>query len=674
MSTLTISALFCAFVAIAFAIITASKSTTEKRYRWFSIMCLELALWNLFFFFSRTFYSALLERIHLLMTLILAPTSGYFLLQLTEKIDQKQPTFIKTQTLGYSVGIILALGFFLPDNKLFWFKHGSYTYAVFVIGYAFFLLAQNLRKASLGIQEKKRQTYLIAGGIFTLLMLIFDQLSESGFPLPALGNVVLVIYLYFIYQTITRRKVLDLEDLTAKGVLFFILSAILTIIYVILVSWVEGSALFLFNTFVASFVILILFEPVKTLTQKVTYNFFLQGRLKTEEQLDRIKNILIDITNLNDLTHEVLVGLKNALKATQAHFFLLDPEGTKFKLIQSLAPDPSKVNVTEVLANHDFIKYLQRKNPLPASTYFLNREILEGSQGIKEKLLQATQMFSAFNTEVAFPFMLEGKILGFCTFTNELSDTAYSLQELRLLIPLSKQIAYTLKNLEIYDTMRERDRLATLGEMSAGLAHEIRNPLGAIKGAAQYLLPSTEQSSQNDFLKIIVDEVDRLNKVVTQFLTYAKPFQQNFIETDASELIKKSLQNMAASTPPSILISYEENSKLPLMMADPQQLNQVFLNLILNAFDAMPKGGKLKIHTKVVEPNIQIIFEDTGEGIVPENLKNLFIPFFTTKKEGSGLGLPICQKIIKAHQGNIKVESTLQKGTKFIMTFPYKKQ
>ena len=666
MNTLTISSLFCTFAALAFALVTAFKSTKEKQYRWFAILCTTISLWNLFFFFAHTFNSTLLERFHLLLTLFLAPCSAYFFLQI---IDQP-----KNFTLIYILGFLAALGIVLPPDKLWIFKYASYLYAVSIVSYAFFLLTQNLRHAKLGIQERKRHMYLVIGGWATLIMLIFDQLSEAEFPFPAIGNVILIIYLYFIYQTITKRKILDLEGLVAKGVLFSILAAILTLVYVILVSWVEGPALFLFNTFVASFVILILFESIKTLAEKITTQFFLKTRLKIEEKLENLQNNLIEISDLRDLVDTVLMGLKDSLKATQAHFFLLDPEGIKFKLIQSLEPDPSKTKVTEVPISHDFIKYIQKRTPQPISTYLINREIVEGGSSTpKERLKNTLQLFDIFPAECALPFILEGKMLGFCTFINEKSDIAYPLNELRLLTPVARQITHSLKNLEIYDKIRERDRLATLGEMSAGLAHEIRNPLGAIKGAAQYLQPTMENMAQNEFLKIIVDEVDRLNKVVTQFLNYAKPFQQSLTETNLDELLKKTLQTVTADMSSQIKFIYTADPQTPLVTVDPQHMNQVFLNLIRNALQAMPEGGELKVFLKPTKETVQIIFEDTGVGIAPENVKNLFIPFFTTKEEGSGLGLPICQKIIKAHNGTIQVESTLQKGTKFIITLPSKK-
>ncbi|MEK7791175.1 MAG: ATP-binding protein, partial [Deltaproteobacteria bacterium] len=531
--------------------------------------------------------------------------------------------------------------------------------------YAFYLLSRTLTYSQLGRQGRRKRISFIAAGLITLTMLISDRLSEMGLPLPAVGNLFLVFYIYFIYQTITKQKVLDLEDLTAKALLFFVLAAMLTLIYAILVAWVEGIALFFFNTFVASFVILILFEPIKSLIERGISQFFLKGRLKIENQLDGLKRSLLETSDLRDLAHHVLVGLKNIFQATQAHFFLLDREEIKFNLIQSLEIDPAKTKISEMMISHDFVKYLAGRNMKPSSAYFIHREIEEGAGLIRERLKNTFSLFQSLNAEVAFPFALDGKMLGFCTFINDRADEPYPSKDLELLIPLSGQIALSLKNLEIYERIRERDRLATVGEMAAGLAHEIRNPLGAIKGAAQYLMPTQENTQQNEFLRIIVNEVDRLNKIVSQFLNYAKPLSQNLTETDLSELLQSTLQIISRDLPDNVHLTYQSRSYFAVV--DPSLIQQVFLNIILNAIQAMPDGGELKISMRNIKKSVEMIFEDTGIGISEENLKKIFIPFFTTREGGTGLGLAISHKIVRAHQGNFHLESELRKGTKLIM-------
>ena len=673
MNTLTISAIFCAFAATTFAIVISAKSIKDKQYRWFAVFCSLIALWSLLFFFSRIFYSILFERFHLVATLLIGPVTLYFLIQFTETPQKAYQRLQPATNLVVLSGALLLLGVLLPDDILHWFKYSVHLYVIILISYAFYTLIDDLRKSKLSAKKRQKQIYLISSSMITFLALISNGFAEAGFPVPAMGHVFLIFFLYFIYQTITKQKVLDVEDLTAQGVLFFVLAAILTLIYAVLVSWVEGPALFIFNTFVASFVILILFDPIKSLIKRATSEFFLKGRLKTEKKLEAIQRAISETTDIRDLTHEVVVGLKDALGATQSHFFLVDREGLKFNLMKSLAPDPSKIHTTEIPIQHDFIKYLQRRYPQPSNIYFIHQEILErGRSTPKERLENTLKMFQSLPADVAFAFIIDGKMLGLCTFINETSDIPYSLSDFELLIPFSKQIALSLKNLEIYEKIRQRDRLAAVGEMAAGLAHEIRNPLGAIKGAAQYLQPVQDNSPQNEFLKIIVDETNRLNKVVTQFLNFANPTDQNFVETDVGELLKKTLQTASTDMPANIHLSTQFNSKTLFVMVDPERIKQVFLNMILNAIQAMPTGGELKVSLKDLKEEVQIIFEDTGVGIAPEDQKKLFIPFFTTREGGSGLGLPICQKIIRASHGAIKVESELRKGTKFIITLPHK--
>ena len=211
--------------------------------------------------------------------------------------------------------------------------------------------------------------------------------------------------------------------------------------------------------------------------------------------------------------------------------------------------------------------------------------------------------------------------------------------------------------------MKERERLASLGQMAAGLAHEIRNPLGSIKGAAQVLQPivqETNDASIKEFLNIIVEEVDRLNKIVSQFLDYARPYRGDPKPLDINDAVRKTLALMEKEGGHTgIEISTALFEGLPQVRADAEQLRQVFLNLSINAIQAMPQGGKLAVSSSLRRSTLrgataaflEVRFRDTGVGITAGDLKNLFIPFFTTKEKGTGLGLPISQRIVENHGG-----------------------
>jgi two-component system sensor histidine kinase HydH len=239
--------------------------------------------------------------------------------------------------------------------------------------------------------------------------------------------------------------------------------------------------------------------------------------------------------------------------------------------------------------------------------------------------------------------------------------------------------------------MKERDRLAALGEMAAGLAHEIRNPLGAIKGAAQYLDPRQLPAGDGEILGIIVDEVNRLDGVVAQFLEYSRPFPiagsgDRFQPTDLNDVIARTVKLLEPTLPPGVVLKVELGDGLPPINGDAEQLKQVFINLALNAVQAMPDGGTLSIRTRrpaqplemalsdalprYAADQVEVRFADTGAGI-PEDAKDrIFIPFYTTKTKGTGLGLAITQRIVKGHGGTIEVQSRLGEGTEFVLRFP----
>ncbi len=223
------------------------------------------------------------------------------------------------------------------------------------------------------------------------------------------------------------------------------------------------------------------------------------------------------------------------------------------------------------------------------------------------------------------------------------------------------------------DNVRRKDKLAAVGRVAAGLAHEIRNPLGAMRGAIQVLQSQTPpDTSQSSLMEIILRESDRLNKIITNFLTYARPRVSNFSETDVREAIKDTFTLLKHS--PDILDHHHLETELPdqpvLISADATQLKQIFWNLARNALGAMPTGGKLKISLQEINNRIRILFEDTGCGMSPEQVEKLFEPFSDSTTGGTGLGLSIVYQIVRDHHGTINVRSRENEGTTITVELP----
>jgi signal transduction histidine kinase len=270
---------------------------------------------------------------------------------------------------------------------------------------------------------------------------------------------------------------------------------------------------------------------------------------------------------------------------------------------------------------------------------------------------------------------------------------AFTPEEVGLLENLAVQIGVTIANSRIYARMKERDRLASLGAMAAGLAHEVKNPLGAIKGAAQLLDEGgPADPSSREFVGIILEEVDRLNHVVGSFLDYARPHAGNAVPIDINAAIRRTVQIMESQKQEDIVFSIELGENIPRAKIDPEQLRQVLINLIQNAVQAMNGRGQVTIATSArragrswaatpaadrnlprpLEPpsSIEISVRDTGPGIAQGVLKNLFVPFFTTKAQGTGLGLAISQSVVQNAGGTIQVHTNPETGTTFTVVLP----
>lgn len=227
---------------------------------------------------------------------------------------------------------------------------------------------------------------------------------------------------------------------------------------------------------------------------------------------------------------------------------------------------------------------------------------------------------------------------------------------------------------EIYqleEEIRRSDKLSAIGVMASGVAHEIRNPLGIVKTIAQ-TIKSSEGLSDTDFdgLEIIIEEVDRANGVIKEILNFSKIEKGELVTNNVFELINdviKITQKFAENN--LVLIDTDIDMSMYCLM-DVSKMKQVFMNLIMNAVDAMPNGGKVIITGKMQGDKVIIKVTDSGLGIPQDKIDNIFNPFYTTKDKGTGLGLSITHKIIKEHYGMINVSSTIGIGTEFIIELP----
>ncbi|MGD9823180.1 ATP-binding protein [Desulfobacter sp.] len=222
--------------------------------------------------------------------------------------------------------------------------------------------------------------------------------------------------------------------------------------------------------------------------------------------------------------------------------------------------------------------------------------------------------------------------------------------------------------------IKQKEKLAAVGILAAGVAHEVRNPLSSIKGYATYFSSLFDPKSDNKkAANIMAEEVDRVNRVISELLEFARPIQLELKKTRICELVDKALRLIKYEADPAgIKIISSVEPDLPEAEVDKDRLTQVLLNIFINAIQAMPSGGTLTVSVKAMESRLQFEILDTGSGISAEDQANIFNPYFTTKKRGTGLGLAIAFKIIESHGGTITIESLKNKGTTFMISIPLK--
>lgn len=227
-----------------------------------------------------------------------------------------------------------------------------------------------------------------------------------------------------------------------------------------------------------------------------------------------------------------------------------------------------------------------------------------------------------------------------------------------------------------YQQMERADRLASVGEMATGIAHEIKNPLAGISGAISVLADDfAEDDPRKEIVRQILEQIARLDKTSTDLLFFGRPGKPEFSLVDMNALVNNTLFFVAQHPEARNIHRVKELTRdLPPVWVDEKQIQQVLFNIIINAIQAMREGGTLTVLTESSKEGrqevIRVLISDTGKGIPPESLEKIFVPFFTTKTQGTGLGLPICKTLTQQNGGTLSVESRLGEGTTFIIELP----
>lgn len=657
----TQSALISAALLIAIGISVAIQGRrVEHRWSYVGLVG-AVFLYNLSFFINRAAQSPFWRRVILASALAIGVTSlRFFGAYLGRSMAPARRTL---QVLAITTVIMLSTR--LADTLL-----AAVLVAIISLGaygFAVMQLHRGWRRVS-SPTEHRRLRYLVLGGWISFGVNALDMLPAANVNFPAFGHVFTALYLYFWGQVIQRQRVLDLREQLGRGLSLALMTTATSFIFFLLVSWGDLGQVY-FNTLLGGVVLFFLYEPLRNLVAQWVGRALFRDTQNLKVEMAQLRRELAKVINLGDLVDRILERFQASRRVTHASVFLLEDEGRAFFAPRSAGP--LQLNRLDVVRERHFINALRNGDVLVLDD--LERELADNDANESERgRLQAiVQTMEAISANLSFGLRTGDRLLGVLNVRDERVREAFSSTEIQLIATITRQAATVVENSELFERLKARDRLSIIGELATGLAHEIRNPLGSIKAAGQLLQPDTLDEEQREFVDVIIEESNRLNAVLTQFLDYARPFRGRLETIRLLPLLERVLTLVQTSEPAQqITLTRAFSAQLPSVLGDADRLQQVLLNLTINACEAMSAGGTLTVGATIEGERIRIWVRDDGEGIPLEIQANLFIPFFTTKRKGTGLGLAITERILQHHGTRVRVESTVGEGTEMSFRLP----
>jgi signal transduction histidine kinase len=700
----TQAALLAAIVTLALAVAALLRDNRSRVFTLFAVFSADLFLFSLAVFFLRwqgAFGAVWWERLAVASGALVPAAALAFFLEFLGVARRPARRARNAMLAGSLTGLVVAV------TPLVHVEPAKLVVAAYVVGGLTAVLSVLWGKlhASRMRVERARLLYLFAGAVVAVVLSALDMTPRFGLPYPpeGLGSIALTLFMFFLSQTLQRHRLLDLHEFLGKIVVVTALGLVLVAIYGGLVSWVgDRTELFYFNTIVASFVILSLFDPLREKVEEWVVATLFRERYELVRRLEALRDRTGNVIEPGGLAAVVLDGLVETRRVTHCSLWLLADDRPGYRLLDFRGPPPSAflepATARALLAASAsgqkaiLLENIERRSAElrallpPGPTEQESRSGRGAPAAIAEELKRlsdAAAVMASMRGGICMPLLAGDRVVGFLSCWDERVQEAFASDEIAALLEVADRCALVIENSKLYQQMKERDRLAALGEMSAGLAHEIRNPLAAIKGAVQYLDPAKLPSDDREFLEIVIEEVNRLNGVVTQFLDYSRPLKPSLAPTNVNEVLERTFKLLEGQAPQALKVELDLADWVPRVQADAEQLKQVFLNIALNAFQAMPGGGRLAVSTRVARDElafwsggprradvVEIRFRDTGPGIPEEARESIFVPFYTTKEKGTGLGLAICQRLVKANQGTIVARPAQGAGAEFLVSLP----
>jgi two-component system, NtrC family, sensor kinase len=537
-----------------------------------------------------------------------------------------------------------------------------------IMSYSFYLLLKSYN-AQRSRAERNRLGYVFGAIFGATLYGLFNVAISFGINIYPLGGLASILSSSIIAYAIVKHQLLDIRIIIRKSLVYAILSLIILSGYVAGVgtltaiagaAWIARSSYFVHG--LAGLIIAILALQLKNRIQQFVDKIFFKDKYNYQTILKDISGDISSSIEPGVIFETIVKKISDVMHISRGYLMLLNDEKNGYEVRYSSNFDLGSLQKLTLGADDEIVKDLESKRKI----------LLVGESFNKPEFIEQQMC-------LIIPLLNKQRLSGIILFGRKLSEDPFSTEDMELLLTIANQAAISIENarllLEIRNlekSLSNSDKLAALGEFALSVGHEIKNPLTSIKTFCQLVARKFQDPNFIEkFIDIVPFEIERLENVLNQLLSFTKSPARARKVFNVESIIDDLLTLMsyeAFKSKVNIIRKYSHSASA--IRGAPEQLKQVFMNLFINAIQAMPQGGRLTITTQTVDNFVEISFKDSGYGITEENLNKVFKPFFTTKDNGSGLGLSITKRIIEEHNGTIFATSHTSEGSNFIVRLP----
>jgi len=582
---------------------------------------------------------------------------------------------------------------YIPALNFYFVRSANIFYPVFffiwmlITGYSFILLYTSMRTADL--QKKNQIKYFMLGMAVGFFGGATNFLLPFKIDLYPYGNFLIPVYCGIVTYAILRHQLLDIEVVIKKTLVF---AGLLASVFTILVLPTLLIQEYIFRTAsdgtkllgmtLSGILIILSLRRIENFLMNITDKYLFQKKYDYKELLKTFTTEVLTVVNLERLVNLTVDKLSDIVKINSCAVLLLDSEKQRFDTVASRnVKDPQMF-----LSRPDgIVTFLEQTHG-----YLLKKDLIERKVYIPGTI---QEIIDKLNTELIIPMVLHNEVMGILTMGKKKSDDDYSQDDLDILLPLARTLAIAVSNAKLFDELgktqaeaAQKEKMAVIGTLSAGINHEICNPLGIARGQCEAFLLNIKDGLYNDkspdellvkakdIMGKVIKETDRATAITKRLSGFAKPAkgQAEIINID------KEIDDVLGLLGYELKLEKIEFEKrieknLSDILVDKKQLQEILFNLIRNAGQAIGEKGKITVIARENGGKVFIDIKDTGSGVPEDKLKELFNPFFTTKEpgKGTGLGLFIVRQIVEKNGGRIYLKETkVGEGTTFTIEFP----